>query len=53
MASPAMNEYFSELASKHRELAATTVGAVRSQHRDKVDQYERLAGKRDLFRKSA
>ena len=53
MASPAMNDYFSKLAADHRALAATTDGSVRSMHRDKADQYDRLAGKRDLYRKAS
>ena len=53
MASPAMNDYFSALAKEHRMLAAVTTGAERSKHRAKADQYERLSGSRDLYRKSA
>ena len=51
MASPAMNEYFSRLADDHRAKARDSDGATRSMHRDKADLYERLAGKRDLYRK--
>jgi hypothetical protein len=52
MASPAMNEYFSQLADDHRAKARDSEGAARIMHRDKADQYERLAGKRDLYRKA-
>jgi hypothetical protein len=51
MASPAMNEYFSRLADEHRARAVASEGAARVMHRDKADQYDRLAGKRDLYRK--
>ena len=53
MASPAMNEYFSRLADDHRAKARDrdSDGATRTMHRDKADQYDRLAGRRDLFRK--
>jgi hypothetical protein len=50
MASPALKEYFSRLAADHRAEAAAADGALRVKHREKADQYERLAGKRDLFR---
>lgn len=53
MASPAMNDYFIGLAKEHRALAATTSGQERSKHKEKADQYERLSGARDLYRKSA
>lgn len=53
MASPAMNVYFIGLAKEHRALAATTTGAERTKHREKADQYERLGGARDLYRKTA
>ncbi len=52
MASPAMNEYFAQLSADHRAQAALTEGAERIKHREKADQYDRLAGKRDLFRKA-
>jgi hypothetical protein len=50
MASPAMNEYFRKLAEEHRALAAVSVGTARTSNREKADQYERLAGLRDLYR---
>jgi hypothetical protein len=53
MASPAMKDYFIGLAKEHRALAATTTGPVRSKHQEKADQYERLGGARDLYRKRA
>lgn len=53
MASPAMNDYFTQLAADHREKAAASEGSERAKHRDKADQYDRLAGKRDLFRKAS
>jgi len=48
-----MKDYFIGLAKEHRALAASTTGQVRSKHRDKADQYERLGGARDLYRNSA
>ena len=53
MASPAMNEYFAQLADDHRAKARDSEGTVRIMHRDKADQYDRLAGKRDLYRKAS
>lgn len=53
MASPAMNDYFIGLANEHRALAASSTGPERSKHKEKADQYERLGGARDLYRKSA
>lgn len=53
MASPAMNEYFARLADEHRAQAGASEGAARVKHREKADQYDRLAGKRDLYRKAA
>ena len=53
MATPSMNEYFSRLAAEHRDKAAECVGAARSIHREKAEQYDRLAGKRDLYRKAS
>lgn len=52
MASPAMNDYFDAIAKEQRALAAITTGEVRSKHQATADQYERLAGKRDLYRKA-
>ena len=51
MATPAMNEYFSQIAEDHRAKARDSDGATRTMHREKADQYDRLAGKRDLYRK--
>jgi hypothetical protein len=53
MATPSMNEYFSRLAADHREKAAASEGSTRSMHREKAEQYDRLAGKRDLYRKAS
>lgn len=50
MASPVLNEHYIELAKEHRRLAAVTTGAVRLNHWGKADQFERLAGLRDLSR---
>lgn len=53
MASPAMNDYLSRVADEHRAQALLTDGATRVMHREKADQYDRLAGKRDLPRRPA
>lgn len=53
MASPAMNDYFTQLAADHRRKAGESEGTERIMHREKADQYDRLAGKRDLFRKAS
>jgi hypothetical protein len=53
MATPAMNEYFSRLAADHRAKATECEGSTRTMHREKAEQYDRLAGKRDLYRKAS
>jgi hypothetical protein len=45
-----MNDYFAGHDKEHRALAAVTLGA---EHRAQADQYKRLSGSRDLYRKSA
>lgn len=51
MASPAMNDYLSRVADEHRAQVLLTEGATRAMHREKADQFDRLAGKRDLPRR--
>ncbi len=52
MASQAMIDYFRSLAAEHRSLALVSLGDIRLKHRAKADQYDRLSGARDLFRKA-
>lgn len=48
-----MNEHYAALAKEHRRLAAVTTGTERLNHWSKADQFERLAGLRDLSRRKA
>jgi hypothetical protein len=44
----------SEISSEmpHHSLALVSLGDIRLKHRAKADQYDRLSGARDLFRKA-
>jgi hypothetical protein len=45
-----MSEFLSRVADEHRAQILLTEGATRAMHREKADQFDRLAGKRDLPR---
>lgn len=53
MASPALIEYYIVLANEHRAMVPITQGVDRLNHLSKADQYERLAGLRNLFKPGA